>query len=178
MFDYSTGKIYQVVAPDGSIYVGSTICELHKRYLGHKAQYNRWKSGTEHYRTIFKLFDDHGISNCKIELIESYPCNSKKELEIREGHFIQTLKCVNKVVAGRDEAIWREENNERLKEYWKSYYSDNKERYIQRNVKYYADNSESERERHKKYMELNRDLVNERRRARYHEKKKKLSTIN
>lgn len=177
MFDYSKGKIYQIVAPDDSKYIGSTICDLCKRYNGHKSQYNRWKQGKEHYRTIFKLFDEHGIDNCKIELIELYACKTKKELELREGYFIQQLECVNKVIAGRDKSIWRQENSEELKDYWKQYYITHKEKYVERNTKKYRNNMESERERYKCYMEQNRDLVNERRRRRYHEKKK-LSIIN
>ena len=41
------------------------------------------------------------MENCKIELVENYACNSKEELNAREGFYIQNNECVNKLVAGR-----------------------------------------------------------------------------
>ena len=177
MSDYSTGKIYQVVAPDGSIYVGSTICRLNTRFNGHKTQYNRWKLGKGRNCTIFSIFDNNDISNCKIELLEVYPCNSRRELESREGYFIQTLNCVNKVVVGRDQKTWRQENPEKLKEYRKTYNNANREKLNQKKTKYYIDNSDSIKDKRKNYVELNRDLINERNRARYHEKKNNIQKL-
>jgi hypothetical protein len=32
----------------------------------------------------------YGIENCKIELVEAYPCENKEELRKREGYWIKT----------------------------------------------------------------------------------------
>ena len=39
------------------------------------------------YIYIYDLFAEFGYENCKIELIELYPCNSKAELHAREGFY-------------------------------------------------------------------------------------------
>lgn len=171
MFDYSCGKVYKIIGPDGAVYVGSTICELRKRYLGHISQYNRWKLGKEHYRTIFKIFDSNDIEKCRIELLEEYPCNSKKELELREGYFIRELDCVNKNIAGRSDSEWREENCDTLKDKWKTYYMKNKDKYNTKSRNYYQQNTEYKKEKNMQYIELNRDLINEKRRIKYHQSK-------
>ena len=165
MPNYLKGKIYNIVAPDGTKYIGSTTQELAKRFIAHKSRYKSWKSGKYKYEiTSFTLFDEHGIDNCRIELIEDFPCRSKKELEIREGDIIRNTNCVNKVIAGRSETEWKEENKELLKVYWKQYYQDNIVKYSERNKKYIETNREYNRERCKRYLELNRDKVNENRR--------------
>ena len=41
------------------------------------------------------LFDEYGVDNCKIELIEACPCNSIDELRKRETHYIQTIPNIN-----------------------------------------------------------------------------------
>jgi hypothetical protein len=60
--------------------------------------------------------DEFGIENCKIELIENYPCNSKEELLKREGWYIKVTECVNKMVAGRTKQEWKQDNPEKAKE--------------------------------------------------------------
>ena len=60
------------------------------------------------------------MENCKIELVENYPCNSKEELTAREGFYIQSNECVNKLVAGRTQRerneIYKERNSIKQKE--------------------------------------------------------------
>ena len=101
--DYQKTKIYKIESQLGDkIYVGSTAKEyLSQRFQQHKVQYKRWKNGTVGKLTSFELFDEYGIENCQIVLIEAYPCNSKDEKNAKEGHYIKTLNCVNKVVVGR-----------------------------------------------------------------------------
>jgi len=75
--------------------------------------------------TSFEIleFVDH-----QIELLETFPCNSKDELSAREGYYIRTTNCVNKCIAGRTDAEYREENREQYTEYQKQYYENNKEK--------------------------------------------------
>ena len=171
MPDYTKGKIYQIVAPNDSKYIGSTVQDLHNRFIRHKSSYNCWKRGKYHYFTCFDIFEKHGIENCKIELLEEFPCNSKKELETREGEIIKKTECVNKVIAARDSKEWMDENKERLTEYWKNYYQINKEHYIERNKRHTKENKEYNRERSRLYREKNRERLIEQSRANYHKRK-------
>jgi hypothetical protein len=60
-------------------------------------------------KILFEKYDD-----VRIELIEEFPCENKMELNKREGHYIRTLECVNKLVAGRTKKEWREDNKEKF----------------------------------------------------------------
>jgi hypothetical protein len=83
---YQRGKIYKIVDNAYNMcYYGSTINMLCQRMSLHREQYkkNILKCLTK------KIFDEYGLENCKIELVENYPCNSRNELEAREGHYIK-----------------------------------------------------------------------------------------
>ena len=66
-----------------------------------------------------KIFDEFGIKKSKIELVESFSCNSKEELLKREGYYISHNQCVNRCVAGRTRQEYRNENKEAIQEYLK-----------------------------------------------------------
>ena len=77
------------------------------------SDYKRYNEGHyKSYLTVFNLFDEFGVENCKIEWTEHYRCHSNKELEAREGHHQQSTVCINKVVAGRTKQEWRDVNRE------------------------------------------------------------------
>ena len=44
-------------------------------------------------------------------LIENFPCNTKDELKSREGHFIKSMTCVNRCIAGQTQKEYREKYN-------------------------------------------------------------------
>ena len=68
---------------------------------GHRHKYQRYLKGLKDNTSSFYLFDKYGVENCKIELLELYPCNSKAELTAREGHHQRNNDCVNIQIAGR-----------------------------------------------------------------------------
>jgi len=111
MPDYQNGKIYKIEAlnsEDGDIYIGSTTKNtLAERMTRHRSHYKGWKKGEKNNLSCFKIFDKYGIENCFIYLIESFPCNSKDELNAREGHYIKTLTCVNRCIAGQTRKEYR-----------------------------------------------------------------------
>ena len=39
-----------------------------------------------------KSFDEFSVQNCKIILIEEYPCQNRKQLEKKEGEYIENDK--------------------------------------------------------------------------------------
>ena len=98
MSDYTQSKIYAIVCPSGEKYIGSTTSTLEFRFEGHVISYLKWKETKGGYTSSFKLFEKYGIDNCRIELIEAYPCNSKEELELRESEVIKSNSCVNSLI--------------------------------------------------------------------------------
>ena len=76
--------------------------------------------------SAIEIFDEFGIEDCKIELIENYPCNCKEELLRREGHYIKSIDCVNNVIPHRME--------EERKEVAREYYYKNKEKILEKHL--------------------------------------------
>ena len=82
---YANCKIYKITDIGyNECYYGSTIQRLSNRMTHHRAIYARYKKQAFHNITAFQLFDKYGIENCKIELVENYPCSNKEELCKRE----------------------------------------------------------------------------------------------
>jgi len=120
MVNYSNGKIYKIesIAGEGEIYIGSTTKQyLCQRMDEHRRSYRRWKEGKTNKTMSFDIFDNFGVENCQIILLENCPCESKDELTKREAHYIKSLKCVNKNIANRNQKQYYEDNKEKLKTY-------------------------------------------------------------
>lgn len=140
---YQRGKVYKLIVDCDDcdlVYIGSTIQTLKRRFSMHKSE---WKTGKKTCKSKL-LFDYVKLYNrdIKIELIEKYPCNGRKELEKREGHYHRHVVCVNKCIAGRTK---------------KEYYKDNKEKILKQRKQYREDN----KERKKHYYENNKEKIAE-----------------
>jgi adenylate kinase family enzyme len=136
MPNYQNAKIYKLWSPEGDdIYIGSTTQSLCERKTKHNDNYKR--NLTCKSRILFEKYTD-----VRIELLESCPCDNKEELTKKEGEYIRNNKCVNKYVAGRTDAEWREDNKEKIKEY------------LEENKEYF-------KEKTKEYYENNKDKINE-----------------
>jgi len=134
---YENGKIYKLWSNQTDlVYIGSTCNPLHKRFYQHKNHYKNIKQ----YITAFELLK---YEDCKIELIETYSCKSKEELNAREGYWIRKENCVNKCVAGRGKKEYQEEHKEKIKKYGKEYREENKE-YLQNYFKEYQEEHKEE----------------------------------
>ena len=133
--NYQLSKIYKLESPSGLIYVGSTSePTLARRLAGHKRCYNVWKGGNKkRYVSSIKLFEEDE-DNVLIYLIENFPCNTKDELRAREGFYIKQLKCVNKVIAGRDKKTYMSEHKEEKKQYDLQFRELNKEKICKKNI--------------------------------------------
>ena len=120
MTDYQKGKVYQINTSLGpEVYYGSTTQSLKQRMAEHKFHF---------LCTSHLIFKKHGFENCKIELVEDYPCNSRKELETRERFYIENNVCINKCIPTRTDAEYRADNKEKIKTQSKQYTIDNKEK--------------------------------------------------
>jgi len=120
--DYQKTKIYKIESHLGDkTYVGSTAkAYLSQRFQQHKVQYKRWKNGVGVKYTSFELFDEYGLENCNIVLIEEYACNSKDAKNAREGFYIKELNCVNKQIMGQTQKEYQK--SEKGKQTQKNYY--------------------------------------------------------
>jgi hypothetical protein len=114
---YIRGAIYKIVdSGNNKAYYGSTINTLISRFENHKQSYKRWKAGKLKTKTSsFVIFDEFGLDNCKIELVELFPCNSRIELLRKEGGYIKNNECVNKLIAGRTKKEYYNECRARVR---------------------------------------------------------------
>ena len=126
--DYNNGKIYKIVSNNTNRqYIGSTCQKLNTRLSNHKNMNKLYKNGKTTHCYSFDVIDD---GNYKIELIEKYPCKSKKELTNREAYYILKLKCVNKQIPNRTYKQWYDDNSDIIKKKQKQYYQSNKDKWI------------------------------------------------
>lgn len=133
MNKYHNSKIYTIRSPQiDKFYIGSTCNKLCYRFTQHKIN-NKNNNGTSSFEIL--QFDD-----AYIELLENFKCESREELNKREGELIRQYKdqCVNKNIAGRTQKErddvnkdqkkqYRENNKEHFEEYRKQYYEKNKD---------------------------------------------------
>ena len=130
---YSKGKIYKITDVGyNKCYIGSTCESLSQRMARHRHNYKQFLNGNHGCSTAFLIFGEFSIDNCKIELLETYPCNSKEELERREGYFIKKHKCINKVVAGRTAKELYDDTHEHQLKRFHEYYINNRDKVLQR----------------------------------------------
>ena len=122
------------------VYIGSTFYTLKQRLSGHKC--NKKCTSVE----ILKYGD------ATIELLESYECENKEQLERREGQYQRQYNCVNKHIAGRTK---------------KEYRQDNKETIAEKNKEYLQQNKEARAEYEKKYYQKNKEKINEKRKEKF-----------
>jgi len=90
---YQDGKIYKIIDnTNGNVYYGSTMKTLNKRLSDHKYDYKR-REKENNTRTSSKIICNGDFT---MELVEDYPCESRKELEEREAYYINNYECINK----------------------------------------------------------------------------------
>ena len=156
MPDYQLGKIYKITSKNtDKVYIGSTT----HIYLRHRFGQHKEKGEMNKGITSAEIID---CGDCDIELIEYYPCNSKKELETRESHWIKnTPNCVNKIVPVRT----KEELKEMKKEWDKKSYEKNKEKRLEKMADYREENREKIRESDKVRRAENSDKFREKRKC-------------
>ena len=131
---YRFYKIYSDI-DDEICYIGKTIQELNKRFIGHKSKYINKKLCC--YSK--KVFEKYGIENCKIELLEELYFENKYSADLKEREYIENYKnCINKLIPSRN----RKERNEINKDKYKEWYEDNKQRIKEKNKDYYSKNKD------------------------------------
>jgi len=138
------GKIYCIRNNiNDKIYIGSTIQSLSSRMGSHRR--DSLKNVT--YK-IYQAFNELGVDNFYIELIENYDCKTKEELRAREQHFIRLHNSLNNGYNGRC-AIPDEIRKNDIIQYQKEYYEENKDYVHLRNKIYRENNKEIIKEKSK-----------------------------
>ena len=173
MCDYQNAKVYKIVDPNEEmVYIGSTTQALSKRFAAHRSTHKKLTGGK---CTVSSIFNTYGIENCKILLIENFPCNNKEELIKKEAEYIKTINCVNKVIPNRTKKEYNkkynEDNKESIAAYQKEYNEANKDSILTKAKEYYVDNKEALLAKQKEYYEANKESIVAKRKARYEAKK-------
>ena len=110
----------------------------------HRGKYTTYLNGKCTKTNSFDLFNEFGIENCKIELVENYACSSKEELLKREGFYIANNPCVNRKVSGRT---------------FKEYYEQNKPTCLAQRREYKEKHKEKAREQHQKRFQERKHIL-------------------
>lgn len=144
--DYKNGKVYKITDLNYTKqYIGSTTQPLYKRLSSHKSQYKT----KNQYTTCHNIFDEFGIDNCIIILIEECLCENREQLLMREAYYIKNEKCVNKCLS----YISNEDQKTKYKDYQKEFRKNNPEK-----IKLYKEQHKEEaKETRKKYDVLHKE---------------------
>lgn len=165
MNEYLNGKIYKLydTTDPSLVYIGSTILELKKRLVKHEEKYRIFVKNGNKPTLNTSFCSSYTIlknNNYKIELIENYPCNSKKELRKREGQHQRKMECVNLLIAGRTSVEYFEDNREIISNKKKEKYKTDPEyrkKALERSVRQRMKNPDKIKEYQKNYREKNRE---------------------
>lgn len=166
MSRYNNSKIYKIT--DNAYtktYYGSTTEPLSKRMDRHRSDYKKFLNNEKHYVSSFSLFDEFGVENCKIELVEECSFSTKEELLKREGYYIKNNECLNKNVAGRTTEEYLYDNKEAILSKAKAYKDSNKEKTQQYMKEYRENKKEQIKQQRKEYRKNNKDKIQEYSRA-------------
>ena len=157
---YKDAKIYKIVDVGyNKCYIGSTCETLSQRMTRHRAYYVKFLKNQKIRMASSIMFNEYGINNCKIELIEYYPCQNKEELLKQEGLHIRNNMCVNKNVAGRTYKEWCADNEESIKPRKQQYREDNKDILIQKRKEKRQHDIEATRKKELDVYYKNRDKI-------------------
>jgi len=138
MSKYENAKIYKLVNKvTNEIYIGSTVCDLKKRFSEHRANYKRYIQGKGNYSSAYKLFEN-GTEDVSIELIEAILCQTREEMVQREKYHFKNNVCVNKNHPVRTKA---------------EYYNDKKPELLAKQREYYSKTADKKREYYLKNKE-------------------------
>ena len=169
---FHNAKIYRITDIGYTkCYIGSTTEELSQRMARHRTKYKKFlRDDKEGHTRSYDLFNEYGIENCKIELIEYFKCDTLAELRKKEGEHIKNTECVNKRVAGRTKKEYNKEYREQNKDKIKEYYENNKDKIKD----YYENNKDKICDQKKEYKKLNKDKICEQKREYYQNNKDRI----
>ena len=142
MVNYQNGKIYKITSNQtNQVYIGSTCDALCKRMGNHRAKRQLYLDGKGHKYCSFDILQ---YDDAVIVLIENHPCDNVEQLTRRERHYIEnTPNCINRVVPGRTDAEYRQDNKEVIAIKMKAYHEAHREVLLQQMKTRYDANREA-----------------------------------
>ena len=180
--DYSKGKIYKLCSNvDEFFYIGHTANKLTRRLCCHRGSAKRTPD-----QKVYKHFNEIGIDNMKIILIEKCNVKDKSELrQIEDMHIRRNLNspyCLNIQRAfvsdeerREDDRKYQIDNAEQIGIQRKAYREENKGRIAEAHKRYYEDNKESIHKYKQDYYEANKEAI--RNRTKFHQLKRIICPI-
>ena len=137
MPNYANGKVYKICSYNSDdVYYGSTCLKLCQRLAKHVSDWKLFKLKKDYASKVTSyLILEQG--NYYIELVETAPCASKEELQVREKYWIKNNNCVN---------------------YYKNLCRTPNER-KQHDATYYQNNKQEIRDWGIQYRTLNKDII-------------------
>lgn len=136
--DHNNGKVYKLWSDlSDCLYIGSTCQPLHKRLSVHKSYIKGERTKTH------IAMKDH-LESLKIELIESFPCRSREELNAREGEHYRNNRdtVLNTNIPGRTCPQWKQDNKQTLKTNRQMWNERNKHKLFEYNRRWKENNPE------------------------------------
>jgi len=87
-------KIYKITGPDNNkCYIGKTTDNtIRGRWRDHRSDYKMRYNKCPASKYIF---DEYGLDNCKIELVDSKLCDTRDEARKLEQYYINNTNSVN-----------------------------------------------------------------------------------
>ena len=145
-----------------NIYIGSTT-NFKCRKNGHKADCNNKNSKNYNFKVYQFIRDNGGWDEWQMIPIETFSCNNKIDLKIRERYHIELLKSkLNKQIPSRTHhKEYRDDNKEIINERNKIYRENNKEIVAEKKKIYYNNNKEIVAEKNKIYYNNNKEIIAE-----------------
>ena len=186
-----TPELYNLC--DNDNYYGSTV-DIDDRISEHKWAWNNPNKRQYKYKVYRIIRENGGFDNWEFQIVEFYKCNSRKELELREKHYIKTFKpTLNTTVPRRTWREYREDNKEkydakkeefnkrqrekranRTEEEIEAERIYNRERYLKKRDDrldkakgYYQDNKEEKKQKSNERYHKKKDEINQQQRDKY-----------
>jgi hypothetical protein len=169
--DYSQTIIYKLCCKEptiNDIYIGHTT-NFTQRKNQHKTNcYN--ENSNNHNLYVYKFIRDNGgWDNWSMIQIEIYKCNNKREAEIRERYWIETLNaqlnCISPITTNQEKEQqkkeWYEINKDYILEKSKQNYEENKEKKIEYQKQYAEENKDKIKSYQDEYKEKNKEKLAE-----------------
>lgn len=149
--NYQNTIIYKIVCNDTSItdcYVGHTT-DFIRRKNSHKCRCTKENNEAYNFKVYEFIRENGGWNNWSMILIENFPCNNLLEANRRERYWIENLNStLNIFKPTRTRKEYKQDNEEKIKEYLKNYCSTNEQKEKRKN--YRIENKEKIKEYKKK----------------------------
>jgi hypothetical protein len=162
---YEDSKIYVLWCDDEYYYIGSTINELNYRLRDHKKHSKQFPN-----RKVYAHINKIGWDSVTISLLDTFSCNSRKELLEKENEYICSLiyddKCLNENAAYispeellSKQASYRQEHRDKILAYKLRYRQEKADKIAAYNKTYLENNKETILKRKKAYNEANKEKI-------------------